>query len=158
MKTIPLTQGKVVLVDDADYERVIGLSWYVLHTRGRWYAAHHSVGRGRFYMHRFLLNAPADVQVDHWDMDGLNNQRYNLRLAPGSGNYGNRDKKCNNTSGFKGVHLHNGRYIRSRIKCEGRVYHIGYFATYEEAARAYDAKAVELFGEFARTNAMLGLL
>jgi hypothetical protein len=66
----------------------------------------------------------------------------------------NTRKRCDaKTSHFKGVsrHSQNGTWI-AQIVSPGRSSYIGTFATEEAAARAYDAKARELFGEFANTN------
>ncbi len=157
MKMIPLTRGMSARVDDADYDRLRPFYWYALRTEYGWYAAYNGP-LGNFYMHRLVLNAPDGVQVDHRNGNGLDNQRYNLRLAPDSGNHANRGCQSNNTTGFKGVTWQDRKYWRVQLKCRGVRYHVGYFSTAVDAARAYDAKAIELFGEFARTNAMLGLL
>jgi hypothetical protein len=65
----------------------------------------------------------------------------------------NSRKRKDNTSGFKGVHLHsqNNNWIAS-LTFEGRNKHLGCFATAKEAALAYDVAAKQLFGEFAKTN------
>ncbi len=157
MKEIPLTKSRVALVDDCDYERLLPFFWYALRGRQCWYAAYNGP-LGSFYMHRLVLNAPSGIEVDHRDGDGLNNRRYNLRLASDSDNKANRGCQSNNTSGFKGVSLQAGRYWRVVLKCRGVKHHVGYFPTAIDAARAYDVKAIEIFGEFARTNKMLGLL
>jgi hypothetical protein len=96
------------------------------------------------------------VEVDHRDGNGLNNRRRsNLRVCSHSQNGANQKKHKNNTSGFKGVVLYKDNRSRpwcARIKVEGRHIYLGYFATPDEAAKAYDAAAIRLHGEFARTN------
>lgn len=100
------------------------------------------------------MNAPSGVQIDHRDNDGLNCRKYNLRSATPSQNQQNR-KANKNPTGFKGVDFHpwllRKRYS-ARIKLNGHRVFLGYHLTAEEAARAYDTKARELFGEFACLN------
>lgn len=148
MKEIPLTRGKVALVDDQDYERVAAYSWCAMPAPGGlWYAlTAHGI-----LLHRFLLDAPANKMVDHVDRNGLNCQRYNMRLATNAENQHNAKKRTDNTSGYRGVWANKGKWIAS-IKIEGKPCYLGRFNSPEEAARAYDAKARETRGEFARTN------
>jgi hypothetical protein len=90
------------------------------------------------------------VMIDHRDGDPSNNRWDNLRPATVSQNNANRRPNRNNKSGFKGVVRHRiGRWC-ARIKKNGRRYHLGSFATPEEAHAAYVAAARKLFGEFAR--------
>ncbi len=163
MKTIPLTKGKVALVDDADYEFLSQWKWCALQPappHGTYYAARREHGtRKHVYMHNVLLGV---VGVDHKDRRGLNNCRDNLRACSSSLNNGNARMHRDNRSGYKGIWF-DGRGRVSKPWCAstqigGKTYRLGYFATAKEAALAYDAKARELFGSFARTNADLGLL
>ena len=154
-KEIPLTRGMVALVDDEDYERVNKLSWYLGPSiKGRHYAR--STVRGTkseiLYMHRFVTFAKNGQVVDHANGDTLDNRKINLRICNQSQNMGNSKRHKRNKSGFKGVYLEKrtGKYVSS-IKCNKKFW-IGSFDTAEKAARAYDAKARELFGEFARCN------
>ena len=98
-----------------------------------------------------------DLDVDHINNDKKNNELSNLRLATRSQNLGARSKLRNNTSGFKGVRYayktkKNKKKWRAEISCNNVYYNLGHFSTKEEAARAYDKKAKELFGEFANIN------
>lgn len=104
-------------------------------------------------MHRVITGAPNGVEVDHVDRDGLNNTRANLRQCSNAENVRNRSPMKNNTSGFRGVSFlaRTGRW-KATINGRGQRVHLGYHATAEEAARAYDAMARELHGEFARLN------
>lgn len=158
MKKIALTKGKFALVDDADYDRVRRYRWCLF---GDY--AYRKEGTENVAMHRFILGLPNRVRdgvyVDHRDGNKLNNQRSNLRLATKAQNSMNRPAQSNNKSGFRGVCLASwGGKWKASIYHERRHLHIGYFYRIEEAAAAYDAKAIELFGEYARTNSSLGLL
>lgn len=158
-KEIPLTKGKVAIVDAEDYERVAAHKWHATCSsrRRRWYAARNvtlACGRQtKVRMHRFILNAPSAFQVDHENGDGLDNRKCNLRKATNADNQHNRQLSVSTVSSFKGVkrERRTGRY-EARLWHNGKAVHLGTFPTATEAARAYDAKAIELFGEFARPN------
>lgn len=105
----------------------------------------------RVSMHRFLLEAPPGHEVDHRNGNRLDNRRENLRVCSRSENQCNRGKTRGNTSGFKGVGKKGNRW-RASIKARKRRHGLGYFATPEDAARAYDQAAIQLHGEFARLN------
>ncbi len=152
MKEIQLTRGKVAFIDDDDYERVSAHKWHAATgVRMRWYAASRS---GRMRLHRFLLNAPNGMQVDHLNGNSLDCRRANLRLASHSQNLWNRSKASHNTSGFKGVirEARGGKKWCAQIVANKIHYHLGTFNTPEEAAWAYDDAALRLHGEFARLN------
>lgn len=160
MIEVQLTKNKVALIDDEDGPRVLPFKWTSLHIRRKgadiWYARRNIRPKGQpqraEYLHRVILNAPSDKQVDHKNGDGLDCRRNNLRLATSSNNQHNRARRHSSNSGFKGVEIaRSGRAI-ARICCRYKRMVLGTFNTPEEAARAYDAKAKELFGEFARLN------
>lgn len=87
--------------------------------------------------------------IDHIDQDKSNNKIENLRPATISHNGANRSIMTTNTSGYKGVSFHKaGKKWRASIKAR----HIGSFNTKEEAALAYNEKALEEYGEYASLN------
>ena len=166
MKTIPLTQSKVALVDDTDYDFLSKYNWCAAKTIGRsYYAVRGSLisdlRQGCIHMHRIILNAPKGVEVDHRDGNSLNNQRSNLRLCTHGENQRNQGLHHNNTTGFKGVRL-DRRAIQNpynaRIQINNKEIHIGCYKTAEKAARAYDTTALKYHGDYRVTNEMLGLL
>ncbi len=158
MKNIPLTQGKSAIVDDADFDRLNQFKWFAQRSpRGLWYARRNinlGKSRGIVHVHREVLNLkPEDPEIDHRNQDGLDNQKHNLRLASHGQNMMNR--RPSGRSGYKGVSWQ--RYPKqtpwvARIRCNGTEFYLGFFGTPEEGARAYNKKAIELFGEFARLN------
>lgn len=157
MKEIPLTQGYVALVDDDDYEHVSQFKWCAK-TQGHTVYAHRSVKRAdgtwtTQKLHRFLLDPPDGVGIDHIDRNGLNNRRENLRLATANGNQQNRRKQVNNTSGYIGVYWHKaaGKWC-AQISVNGRTKSFGFYPSAIEAAKARDKAALELYGEFASLN------
>ena len=136
-KIIPLTKGKYALVDDEDYDRVMEYNWNICNN----YAENNNMG----YLHRFIMNPPYDMVVDHIDHDKLNCRKYNLRVCSQQDNLKNSIAK----NKYKGVSW-------CKVKKKWRVSilykHIGYYKTEEEAAKIYDEKANELYGEFAWLN------
>lgn len=159
MKTIPLTKGMVAVVDDDDWEWLSLFKWISWKNQsGNWYAVRDRAHRKpkRIYMHRFILGSPMDG-VDHWDRDGLNNQRQNLRLANKSQNASN--SKCRSPYGFKGVKFDQRRGTwHAQIRRNGVNRYLGKFDSPVGAAMAYDRAALEVSGMYARTNEMLGVL
>lgn len=157
MRQIPLTKGHFALVDDADYFLVSQFKW----TYDKGYAVRKITLSPKkykvIYLHRFLTNAQPGQLVDHADGNKLNHCRANLRICDGSLNNANRRviKKFNrnSTSQYRGVYkdLRKDRW-RAGIAYKGRRYWLGYFQSETEAAKAYDAKAKELFGKFAVPN------
>jgi hypothetical protein len=163
MIEVPLTKGKVALIDDEDAERVLAFKWTYCRRRGGLEYAGRSIwipGQKKVsgvLLHRFILNAPKGVNVDHKDNNGLNCQKDNIRLTTQSRNCQNQKKRRGCAVPYKGVVYVNDPMRRkrfyARINTADLVPHcLGYHHTAEEAARAYDAKARELFGEFARLN------
>lgn len=152
---IPLSRGMFALVDDEDFDDVMAAKWHAHSNGGTGFYARATFwdddgNRFRNFMHRFLTGWSL---VDHKNGNGLDNRRSNLRRATIAENARNRRLPSTNTSGFKGVMFDKARGLwRSHIGAEGRRLTIGRFTTPEEAARAYDEAAREMYGEFAWLN------
>jgi AP2 domain len=156
MREIPLSNSNLVaLVDDEDHHFLSRITWCL---KSNGYAGNTKFGN----MHVLIMGSRTDgLETDHIDRNKLNNQKTNLRRVSRQMNVLNVGIKSNNTSGFRGVvkvrrdcRLSNPWAARIDMRMEGRKksLHLGYFATAEEAARAYDAKARELHGEYAYQN------
>ena len=163
VRTIPLTQGKVALVDECDYEYLMQWKWQFAqakHQRSGYVVHSQKVGLGRWcklQMHRVVAARIGLVignqQIDHVDGDGLNNCRNNLRVASQSQNRANLRQYQNNTSGFKGVVWDRcRRKWVAKLQVAGRDYNCGGFENPRDAARAYNEAALKHFGEFAKLN------
>lgn len=164
MKKIPLVNRRreiiaYALVDDEDFVWLNMHSWS-RHCKG--YAVTNLPELGRRVtrmMHRMIMSYP-DGQVDHINRSKLDNRRKNLRVVTHTQNLRNCKTNARCASGFVGVSFHRlaGKW-RARARVNGKEMHLGLFTSAEEAARAYDKKAIEVYGpEFAYTNKQRGLL
>lgn len=163
MKLIPLTRGKFAQVDDEDYEYLMQFKWYVNNQKGYWYVLR-SISRGSISMHRFIMNPPKDMVVDHIDHDTLNNQRSNLRICTRAQNNMNSNaQKDRKSSKYKGVSIKRAKVKRSYgywektywvafISINNKIKTIGLYPTERDAALAYNEAAKKHQGEFARLN------
>jgi hypothetical protein len=161
MKAIPLTQGFVARVDDADYQCVTAFKWRALvdRRRNKVYAVRKTRGphssRKSLYMHREILGVTdPQVKVDHRNGDSLDNRRANLRKCVNGENVANSVKRRDGQSSkYKGVCWHKRDCkFQASIRVHGRTIHLGTFADEVQAAQAYDIAARTFFGDFAQCN------
>lgn len=153
-KAIPLTQNQVAIVDEDDYEKLMKWKWFALKDTNTFYAARYIV-KGMIQMHREILGLKKyeKVIIDHINRDGLDNRKNNLRIATVSLNSYNKRMMTNNISGFRGVcwsKPHN-RWV-ARVGINGKSVFCGQFVDVVLAAKAYDKKAKELWGDNAILN------
>jgi len=157
LREILLTQGKVALVDDADYDYLMQWKWRAVKEYKRWYAVRSVRKNGErflFWMHRVILNTPVGMETDHINHNGLDNQRSNIRICNHSENLHNQQvQKRIKSSTFKGVSWYKQRCMwESYIEVNGKKIRLGYFNDELEAAKTYDNAAIKYFGEFANLN------
>ena len=151
-RRIPLTKGKFALVDAEDYYRLAKFNWHAKLGSTTMYAARRAGGK-MIKMHRLIMDAPSHLVVDHIDHNGLNNARSNLRLCTIAQNSRNMLSNNGSTSKYKGVCWHKTKKKwAATIQFNKKTYHLGHFEDEIDAAKAYDKKAKELFGEFAYLN------
>ena len=149
---MPLSGGVAALVDEDDYAALACFKWSKWENgSGHIYAARRQHGRV-VYLHRLIMGAAPGQVVDHRNGDTLDCRKSNLRLCRTRQNNQNRAKAANRSNPYKGVDLRQNGKWRAKISVGKRTVHLGYHDTPELAARAYDAAAVEHFGEFARLN------
>jgi len=154
MEEIILTQNKVALIDDEDYDLIKKYKWCTSNYHGHYYAAT-EVNNRTIKMHRLILNVPEYLDVDHIDNNGLNNQKSNIRICTASQNAMNTKKHSDARSKYKGVWIcKDGKTFRIRagIRVNNKLINLGTFKNEEQAARAYDDAAIKYFGEFANIN------
>lgn len=150
-REIPLTQGKVALVDDDMYDYLMQWKWCL----GKGYAIRFSGrknGKKNLPMHHHVIEVPVGMECDHRDGNRLNNQRANLRVATHAQNQCNiAPYRKDKTSQYKGVRRNRNRW-QALIKVNQVTFLLGRFDDQEEAAKAYDQAAKLHFGEFAYLN------
>uniref|UniRef100_A0A6H1ZQL7 Putative homing endonuclease n=1 Tax=viral metagenome TaxID=1070528 RepID=A0A6H1ZQL7_9ZZZZ len=157
MKEIRLTQNKVALVDDEDFEYLNQFKWYAHKYPNTYYAVRHiRLANGKqatIPMHRVILNVPKGMETDHKNQNGWDNRRMNLRICTRQENMMNRNSYKNSSSRFKGVvwHKRNKKW-QAQIRYNGRTIYLGRSFSEREASFMYDKKAIELFGKFAKLN------
>jgi hypothetical protein len=147
MAEIQLTNSDLVaLVDDDDFERVSERQWYFDHGYAK------STNHPQVYLHKFIMgDAPEGMFVDHIHGNKLDNRKSELRFVTPAQSSMNAGLRKDNKLGVKGVSKHGKKY-ETQIQYNGKKMHVGMYPTPEEASTAYQAKALELFGEYARVN------
>lgn len=150
---IPLKGGRrFAIVDSTDFERLSKFVWYEVAGAGGLMYAARSVGRRNVFMHREILGLTDARRGDHWNGDGLDNRRENLRPCTHAQNCANRKPRIG-TSSYKGVTWHKGqRKWVARVRVAYKLIHLGSFDDEILAAKAYDRAASGNFGEFAPVN------
>lgn len=173
--TIALTRGFVATLDaycwerrfvyhrrngESEFFRPCDLRWTAQKNRNHWYAIASIQWGGKDFvlaLHRLLTECPANLLADHKDGDTLRDVMTNLRIVNQQQNALNSRKPKNSRSPYRGITFRPKSRNRWQAQIHpggehGPVKSLGYFDTPEEAARAFDAAALEHFGEFARLN------
>jgi len=152
MKEIALTQGKVTVVDDADFEWLNQYQWFAHKERKNYYAArniHHNGKRTLSRMHREILGLESGDKIltDHANRDSLDNRRFNLRTVDYSMNGYNEEPRKTNKSGYRGVSWHSkNKRWRIQMRFNGCLLHGGEYKNISEAVEAYKAMAMKYRG------------
>ncbi len=150
MKQIPLTQGKIALVNDEDYEFLNGFHWRAKKEFNSYYCytriGHGVKNRKHISMHRLILQAKPGEVCDHIDGNGLNNCRSNIRITTARGN--GQNLHIPKTSKYPGVRIDKlGKKWQAQIKINGKQRHLGTFDNEIDAATAYRVACAVLVGE-----------
>ncbi len=143
--------GEVFIFDQEDFCKIKDTTWYRCNVRIK-----HGVYVGNsdgICIHRFLVSAPEGYEIDHINLNPLDNRKVNLRVCTHQQNQCNRDLQKNNTSGVTGVSFYKPRNkYRARIKYFQRELHLGYYDNFTNAVQARNEGMALLFGEFGRYN------
>jgi hypothetical protein len=153
---IKLTLGLTTLVDAEDFAWLSAFRWRASHSgHSKFYAVRSARIDGverNLYMHRVIVNAPPNLDVDHINGNSLDNRRCNLRVCTHAENLRNAHWR-HGTSRFKGVSWHAGaKAWEAYIRLNGRKQYLGSFESEIDAAKPHDAVALMHFAEFARLN------
>lgn len=151
MKEIPLTQGKVALVDDEDFDRLSQYKWYAQKDRNTFYA-HRRERKTRkiIRMHREIFDLNDAEIVDHKDRNGLNNTKENLRRSSYTLNQFNKKVSSDNKLGIRGVSLSKyNKFSKYRVhaRLDGKQVYIGAFKSKEAAEEVYKSVIGHFYGE-----------
>lgn len=157
MREIPLTKGKVAIVDDEFYEQLTAMGQWCCDTNG--YAIRRVTVNGKkktTLMHRLVMELAGNescCEVDHRDGNRSDNRLTNLRAATHQQNCWNQGVGKANKSGYKGVSwLRDRQKWYASIRIDGRSVNLGTYDKVEDAANAYDRVAAKHHGSFARLN------
>ena len=135
-----------VLLDSSIVEKVSKYQWSI----GRHGYVTSGAGKGQILLHRLILGAKSGEYVDHINRNKLDNRKSNLRICSSQENAINREKQSNTSAKYKGVcQLKNNKW-QAQIHFNHKAIYL--FDTEEEAAKAYDNAARDMFGEFAYLN------
>ena len=152
-KQIPLTQDKVAIVDDDDYDELNKHKWSVLEKGNTYYAIRWMWSGGNqsgIYMHRAILGLMKgdDKIVDHVNRNGLDNRQQNLRVVSHAINIRNHNRHKHNTSGHNGVcwHKASGKWD-ARITVKDKQIHLGLYDTIKDAVEARRQGEIEHWGK-----------
>lgn len=139
MKEINLTQGKVALVDDEDFEELSQYKWFAQKAVNTFYAERVDMTTGKpkkIKMHREIMKTHKGMETDHIDHNGLNNCKSNLRNVTHRQNGQNRGE--DKSSKYAGVSWHKvSMKWSARIRINKKRKYLGYFDTELEAHHAY---------------------
>jgi hypothetical protein len=137
---IPLTQGKVAVVSDADFDRLSCHRWHAVKAGKTFYAARRP-STGIVYMHRAVLGVEGGryiSAVDHINHDGLDNRRENLRHVSVAENARSHRNLFDGVPAWAVEKQASGSWL-ARISFNGEVIHLAVFSTERDARAAYKA-------------------
>jgi|11_taG_2_1085331.scaffolds.fasta_scaffold41009_1 hypothetical protein len=133
-------------IDIEDIDTISKYSWSIS-------TSLYARNRTLWMMHRFIMNCPNWMYIDHINNDKLDNRKSNLRVCTHQENDMNRRSRISSTSKYKWVYFYRAYKKWSvNITYKWKRIHIGYFKNEDEAGMAYDKKAKELFWEYAYLN------
>ena len=133
------------LIDIEDVDKVKIYKWSL---NGRGYVMCRINGK-RISLHRFIMNCPENMVVDHINHNKLDNRKCNLRICTQSQNTMNKRKQSNNTSEYTGVYWYKARSKwRVYITVNGKRIDLGYYDNLEEAIKVRKQAEKKYFGEY----------
>lgn len=133
------------LIDLDDIEKIKQYKWCIT---SKGYVIG-NVQNDRILLHRFIMNCPNDMVIDHINRNKLDNRKSNLRICTIQENDFNKSTLKNNTSNVTGVNFNNrvGKW-RAYISINRKQIHLGWFVNKEDAIKARQRAEIQYFGEF----------
>lgn len=142
--------GISFIFDVSDYEEISKYTWFL--DNSGYIRATLKSGK-RVLLHNLIMKEAKGLFVDHINRNKLDNRKSNLRYVTKQQNCHNRGISKANRSGFKGVSFDKrSKKYEAWIGFNHSNNFIGSYDTSHEAAKAYNQKAIELFGEYAFLN------
>lgn len=166
MKNIALSRGYVAIIDDEDFEKVSQYKWHasqhekkIYAKRKRWIPDESiTTKQGKYVkkgyyktiaLHRVILDAPDDMEVDHINGNPLDCRKINLRVCSHEQNMWNLKGRSDSKSGYRGITWDKQtQKWRATLTYKKQFINIGRFDNLDDAIKAHQEKAKELFGEF----------
>lgn len=147
-----LSSGEIFVLDADMIGKIRGVKFYIGSKGGN--------GRHRYVidrhgrsLHDYLFEHRPGYEIDHINLDTLDNRRCNIRYCTHQQNQMNQPLQRNNSSGVSGVSYYPPRRkFRARIKVSQQEIHLGYFDTFEDAVKARNIGMLCMFGQYGRFN------
>lgn len=145
-------KGFKIQIDERDHELFKSCSWTL--NKDRYLCSlprkGSPLGKKKVLFHRIVMGFPEGKVVDHIDGNIFNNSRGNLRVCTIAENVRHCTRHGNGRSKYLGVGWHKQKNKwRAYIRKDRKDIHLGLFDSEIEAAMAYKAAALRLFGSFA---------
>jgi hypothetical protein len=139
------TKNEPFYIDTEDLEKVLYRTWYKHHTG----YINCKMNNKQIRLHRYLMDAPNDKEVDHINHIPHDNRKRNLRICDRVENSWNSPIRKNNTSGVTGVWFDKacGKWI-AHIRCNGENMYLGLYANKEDAIKTRINAEIKYFGEY----------
>lgn len=151
MKFIKLTKGKKAVVDDDDYKILSQYKWLATNRYAARAENFYVDGKRKqkfIFMHRYVMNAPEDREVDHINRNTFDNRKKNLRVCTHQQNSFNHPGY-----GHRGITKVTNRPLNKpycvRLMINGKNLYLGYYRTLKEAKKVWENEAKKHYGEFA---------
>jgi len=163
---LPISRGLVTKIDADTYEKLKSdgfLKWCAQKAGKKYYASRtHKLGRvpcvgkikyktTKMYLHRYIMDFPENIMIDHINGDSLDNRKINLRICSARINAKNRNFDLIKKNTYLGV-CKSRKSFAAQLSVAGTHFNIGYFASEIDAARARDIVDVIVNGKDAKPN------
>jgi len=153
---ITVTLGEEIplaIIDDENYDLASSFRWHTSKTPDGRYYYKTEVKNKVIYMHRLIIGAKEEEEVDHINRITYDNRKINLRICNHSENSKNRLSRVDATSKYLGVHWSSRHKKWIAQLCVNYKVVFSYTCILEEqAALAYNDAAIKYHGDFANLN------